>query len=110
MPVVIAFCTCPDTGSAARIAAALVEERLAACVNRLPGVASTYRWQGRIEQADEVLLLIKTTADCLPALRQRLPQLHPYELPELVAVEATGGLPAYLDWVAAETRPDERNE
>lgn len=110
MPVVIAFCTCPDTGSAARIAAALVEERLAACVNRLPGVASTYRWLGRIEQADEVLLLIKTTADCLPALRQRLPQLHPYELPELVAVEATGGLPAYLDWVAAETRPDERNE
>lgn len=110
MPVVIAFCTCPDTGSAARIAAALVEERLAACVNRLPGVASTYRWQGRIEQADEVLLLIKTTADCLPALRQRLPQLHPYELPELVVVEAAGGLPAYLAWVAAETRPDERNE
>lgn len=110
MPVVIAFCTCPDPGSAARIAAALVEERLAACVNRLSGVASTYRWQGRIEQADEVLLLIKTTAGRLSDLRQRLPQLHPYELPELVVVEATGGLPAYLDWVAAETRPDERNE
>ncbi len=110
MPVVIAFCTCPDTTSAARIATALVEERLAACVNRLPGVASTYRWQGRIEQADEVLLLIKTTAERLPALRQRLPQLHPYELPELVVVEAAGGLPAYLDWVPAETRPDERNE
>ncbi len=110
MPVVIAFCTCPDAGSAARIAAALVEERLAACVNRLPGVASTYRWQGRIEQADEVLLLIKTTAERLPALRQRLPQLHPHELPELIVVEAAGGLPAYLDWVAAETRTDERNE
>ncbi|HZV37214.1 MAG TPA: divalent-cation tolerance protein CutA [Pseudoxanthomonas sp.] len=110
MPVVIAFCTCPDSGSAARIATALVEERLAACVNRLPGVASTYRWQGRIEQADEVLLLIKTTAERLPALRQRLPQLHPYELPELIVVEAAGGLPAYLDWVATETRPDERNE
>lgn len=110
MPVVIAFCTCPDTDSAARIAAALVEERLAACVNRLPGVASTYRWQGRIEQANEVLLLIKTTAERLPALQQRLPQLHSYELPELIVVEAAGGLPAYLDWVAAETRPDERNE
>lgn len=110
MPVVIAFCTCPDAGSAARIGAALVEERLAACVNRLPGVASTYRWQGRIEHADEVLLLIKTTAERLPALQQRLPQLHPYELPELIVVEAAGCLPAYLDWVATETRPDERNE
>lgn len=110
MPVAIAFCTCPDADSAARISTALVEERLAACVNRLPGVASTYRWQGRIEQADEVLLLIKTTSERLPALRQRLPQLHPYELPELVVVEATGGLPAYLDWVVAETRPDEQNE
>ena len=110
MPAVIAFCTCPDADSAARIAAALVGERLAACVNQLPGVVSTYRWQGRIEQADEVLLLIKTTAGRLPDLQRRLPQLHPYELPELVVVEATGGLPAYLDWVATETRPDERKE
>lgn len=110
MPVAIAFCTCPDTASAELIATTLVEERLAACVNRLPGVVSTYRWQGRIEQAGEVLLLIKTTAERLPTLRQRLPQLHPYELPELIVVEAAGGLPAYLDWVAAETRPEERNE
>lgn len=110
MPVLIAFCACPDPGSAARIAAALVEERLAACVNRLPGVASTYRWQGRIEQAEETLLLIKTTAERLPALQRRLPELHPHELPELVAVEAAGGLPAYLEWVATETGSDERTE
>ena len=110
MPVVIAFCTCPDPDSAARIAGTLVEERLAACVSRLPGVASTYRWQGQIEQADETLLMIKTTAERLPAVQRRLLQLHPYELPELVAVEAAGGLPAYLDWVVAETRADEGNE
>lgn len=110
MPVLIVYCTCPDADSAARIARTLVEERLAACVNQLAGATSTYRWQGRIEQASEILLLIKTTAERLPALQQRLPQLHPYELPELIAVEAAGGLPAYLDWVAAETRPDERNE
>ncbi len=64
---------------------------------------STYRWQGGVEQADEVLLLIKTTADRLDALTVRLRTLHPYELPELIAVEVRAGLPAYLEWVAAET-------
>ncbi|HJW47123.1 MAG TPA: divalent-cation tolerance protein CutA [Lysobacter sp.] len=103
MPVLLAYCTCPDADSAAAIARALVEERLAACVNQVPGVRSTYRWQGGIEQADEVLLLIKTTADRLDALTVRLRTLHPYELPELIAVEVRAGLPAYLEWVAAET-------
>ena len=103
MSVLVAYCTCPDAGSADAIARALVEERLAACVNVLPGVRSTYRWQGAVEQADEVLLLIKTTADRLDALAGRLRSLHPYELPELVAVEARAGLPAYLEWVAAST-------
>lgn len=103
MPVLLAYCTCPDAESARAIALALVEERLAACVNQLPGVRSTYRWQGSVEQADEVLLLIKTTADRLDALTARLRRLHPYELPELIAVEVRAGLPAYLDWVAAET-------
>ena len=103
MPVLLAYCTCPDADSAEAIAHALVEERLAACVSRLPGVRSTYRWQGSVEQADEVLLLIKTTADRLDALTARLRALHPYELPELIAVEVRAGLPAYLDWVAAET-------
>ena len=105
MSVLVAYCTCPDAASADAIAQALVAERLAACVNRLPGVRSTYRWQGAVEQADEVLLLIKTTAARVDALAARLRQLHPYELPELVAVEARAGLPDYLQWVAASTTP-----
>ncbi|MCE3004224.1 MAG: divalent-cation tolerance protein CutA [Xanthomonadaceae bacterium] len=106
MDVLLAFCTCPDEATAARIARALVDERLASCVNRLPGVRSTYRWQGAVHDDAEVLLLIKTTRARLPALRERLPALHPYELPELIAVEVAGGLPAYLDWVAAGVAAD----
>lgn len=104
--VVLAFCSCPDAATASRIAQALVGERLAACVSVLPGVRSVYRWQGNVERADEVQLLIKTGADRMPALAERIVALHPYELPEVVAVEAAGGLPAYLDWVTAETTPD----
>lgn len=105
MSVLLAYSTCPDAASADRIARALVDERLAACVSRLPGVQSTYHWQGGIEQADEVLLLIKTTTDRLDAMTARLRSLHPHELPELIAVEVHAGLPAYLDWVSAETAP-----
>lgn len=95
--------TCPDVDSAERIARALVEERLAACVTRLPGARSLYRWRGAIEQADEVQLLIKTTSARLDVAIARLCELHPYELPEAVAVEASAGLPGWLDWVRAET-------
>lgn len=100
------FSTCPDAASAERIARALVEERLAACVSRLPGMHSTYRWSGAVEQAEEVLLLVKTAADRLPALTRRLCELHPYAVPELVAVDVAAGLPAYLHWVYAETREE----
>ena len=103
MPAHLVFCTCPDPASARRIADAVVGERLAACVNLIPGLVSVYRWQGQIEQADEILLLIKTTQDRLPALTARLTELHPHELPEVLAVEADAGLPAYLEWVAAQT-------
>jgi periplasmic divalent cation tolerance protein len=96
--------TCPDFDTAQRIADALVEERLAACVNFLPGVHSTYRWKGKVEHAGEVLLLIKTTRVRLPAVQERIVALHPYELPEVLSVEA-GGLPAYLQWIAQETDP-----
>jgi periplasmic divalent cation tolerance protein len=102
--VLACYCTCPDLASAERVAETLVSERLAACVNLLPNVRSVYRWQGAVERADEVLLLIKTTRERLDALAARVPALHPYELPELLAVEAVGGLPDYLDWVVAETR------
>ncbi|HHN5180823.1 TPA: divalent-cation tolerance protein CutA, partial [Klebsiella pneumoniae] len=94
-----------DADSAERIATALVAERLAACVNLLPGLRSVYRWQRKVEAAAEVLLLVKTSAEAYPALQERLRQLHPYELPELLAVEAASGLPEYLQWLAAESRP-----
>ena len=98
--VLVCLCTCPDRATGQRIAEALVAEGLAACVNVLPGVHSVYRWQGGVEHADEVLLLAKTTRARMDALQARLLELHPYELPELLAVEAASGLPAYLDWVA----------
>jgi len=101
----ICLCTCPDADVAERIATALVEERLAACVNVLPAVTSIYRWQGVVERAGETMLLAKTTRERLAALGARIVALHPYELPEVVAVEAVGGLPDYLAWIAAETRP-----
>jgi periplasmic divalent cation tolerance protein len=104
MTALLCYCTCPDADTAGRIATALVEERLAACVNTLPGLRSIYRWQGQVETADEVLLLIKTSAEAYPALQDRLRDLHPYELPELLAVEPALGLPGYLQWLADETR------
>lgn len=100
MNTLVCFCTCPDADTARRIADALVQERLAACVNIVPGVQSVYRWEGAIQRDDEVLLLIKTVQDRLQALQARVLALHPAELPELVAVEVAGGLAAYLDWVA----------
>jgi periplasmic divalent cation tolerance protein len=103
MPVVVVQCSCPDAESAGRIAQALVGERLAACVQTLPGVASTYRWQGEVQVADEVLLLIKTSRARLDALKARLPDLHPYDLPELIVLDAVDGLERYLHWVEAET-------
>jgi periplasmic divalent cation tolerance protein len=104
--VLVCLCTCPDRGSADAIAEALVAERLAACVNLLPGMTSVYRWEGRIERTEEVQLLIKTTSARLQALQARLGALHPYDVPELIVLEAVGGLPAYLHWVAAETAAD----
>lgn len=104
MSACIAYCACPDPDTAGRIAERLVAERLAACVNLLPGVRSVYRWQGAVEQADEVLLLVKTSVARLDALTARIGELHPYELPEVIAVEAIGGSAAYLGWVAEATR------
>lgn len=100
MDVVVCFCACPDAAVAARIADALVEAKLAACVNVLPGMRSVYRWQGAVERTDEVLLIIKTVRAQVEPVGALVASLHPYELPELVAVEAAAGLPAYLAWVA----------
>jgi periplasmic divalent cation tolerance protein len=87
-----------------RIARALVEERLAACVNLVPGVRSVYRWRGAVQSDSEVLLVIKTVRERFPALRARVRELHSYELPELVCVEPSGGEEEYLAWVVAETK------
>jgi periplasmic divalent cation tolerance protein len=105
MTALLVYSACPDAASARRIADALVGERLAACVSVLPGMVSTYRWQGAIERADEVLLVAKTVAERREALQARLVELHPYELPEVLAVEAAA-LPAYHAWIARETRAD----
>ena len=96
----------PDAASARTLAALLVEQRLAACVNILAPCRSVYRWQGKIEDASEVPLLIKTTAARYAALEAAIRAGHPYELPEIVAVPLASGLPEYLAWVAAETTPE----
>ncbi|KLJ02413.1 divalent-cation tolerance protein CutA [Luteimonas sp. FCS-9] len=103
MPALVCLSTCPDDASAQRLAQALVEDRLAACVNIVPGVRSVYRWDGRVHAEAETLLVIKTTDACLAALTARLPTLHPYDVPELVALPVAGGLADYLHWIDAET-------
>ncbi len=99
--VLFVVSTFASVEEAQRIARLLVEERLAACVNCGPAVESIYRWQGKIESAQEVVAFIKTTIGRYPALESRLCDLHPYEVPELVAFRAADGLPAYLRWVEA---------
>lgn len=98
-PYRIVLCTCPDAGSAGNLARGLVEGRLAACVNIIPGLTSIYGWQGEVETDSEVLLLIKTRADRLDALETFLRRHHPYELPEIVAVPIEKGSAAYLKWL-----------
>jgi periplasmic divalent cation tolerance protein len=94
---------CPDEESANAIALALVEARLAACVNILPRVQSVYRWQGAVESATEIPLFIKSTAANYPALEATIRNRHPYQVPEIIALPVTHGLSAYLDWIASET-------
>jgi periplasmic divalent cation tolerance protein len=93
----------PDRAAAERLADLLVGQRLAACVNILAPCRSVYRWEGEVQHDEEHPVLIKTTAERYPALESALRSGHPYELPEIIAVPIERGLPAYLDWVAAET-------
>ena len=102
--VLVAISNAPDAQTAERIARALVEERLAACVNLLAPCTSIYRWQGALEQSAEVPMLIKTTRRRWPALEARFRELHPYQVPELVALAPDAILPAYASWVIGETR------
>jgi len=91
--------SCPDDATAERIARDLVEGGFAACVSRVPGLRSTYRWQGRVEDEPEVLLLIKTVATRFQELEMRLKSLHPYEVPEIIAVPIAKGSSDYLSWL-----------
>jgi periplasmic divalent cation tolerance protein len=105
--VLVILCTCPDAAAAGAIAETLVREGLAACVNTVPGIASVYLWQGQIQRDAEVLLLIKSTQGRLAQLTERLREIHPYELPEIVALPVGGGLPDYLQWVTKCTLRDD---
>ncbi len=101
--VLLALTNLPDQASAERLASALVEARAAACVNILAGCRSVYRWQGEVETASEVPLLMKTTRAAYPRLEKIVREHHPYELPEIIAIPVVAGLPGYLQWVAEET-------
>lgn len=104
MSVLLAYSACPDAATAERIARALVEERLIACGNVVPGLTSIYRWRGAIEEAAECLLLMKAPLEKLAALAERIGALHPYEVPEVLVLEVESGAGAYLGWVLEETR------
>lgn len=103
--VLLVLCTFPDVGKARQIGTLLVERQLAACVNLLPRVESVFRWQGAVETADEVLAIFKTTSASYPALREELAAMHPYEVPEIVALVPEDVADAYARWVMAEVRP-----
>src|SRR5678816_1250174 len=95
----VALVTAPDDAVAASIARTLVEERLVACANLVANVRSIYRWQGSVEDQREVMLVLKTRADRVDALAERLRALHPYDVPELLVLGVETGLAPYLDWV-----------
>ena len=103
METILVISNLPDQASAQKLAAILIEQRLAACVNVQSPCTSVYRWQGNVETATEVPVFIKTTREHYPALEQAIKANHPYELPEIIAVPLVAGLPAYLEWVRTET-------
>jgi periplasmic divalent cation tolerance protein len=95
----IALCTVPDEATAGQIADALVSEKLAACVNIIPSIISVYRWKDAVEHGEELLLLIKTSEAVWPFLETRILELHPYELPEIIAVPIDAGQTEYTQWI-----------
>jgi periplasmic divalent cation tolerance protein len=99
----VVIMTAPDAACAERLSRALVEERLAACVNCVPGLRSIYRWQGEIQDDAELLLIAKTRRDRVAELAKRVAALHPYALPEVLALPVVGGSSAYLDWIRSES-------
>jgi periplasmic divalent cation tolerance protein len=102
---VVVLVTAPSADAAAEIARGLVEEGLAACGNVVPAIRSIYRWAGEIQDEAEALLVLKTERRLVPALKERLPALHPYQVPELLVLPVEDGLAPYLDWVSRSVRP-----
>jgi len=100
-PYQLILCTCPNSDIAEQLASRLVEQRLAACINIVPGLISIYRWQGKVEKDMEVLLLIKTTQDRYGAVESAIQKHHPYELPEIIAVTVEQGSSDYLRWITS---------
>jgi periplasmic divalent cation tolerance protein len=103
MEILLVVTHCPDEECANAIALATVEAKLAACVNILPRVQSVYRWHDKVESASEIPLTFKSTTVMYSALEAKIRELHPYDLPEIIALPLSQGLPAYLQWVATET-------
>jgi periplasmic divalent cation tolerance protein len=97
--IVLAFCTFPDAETARKIVRELVETKLAACGNVLAQIHSIYRWQGKVESADEVVAIFKLPSNCYSEFEARLRSLHPYDVPEIVSAKVDRGLPEYLRWV-----------
>ena len=104
--IVLAFSTFPDVETARRIARELVTEKFAACANVIPKIESIYRWQGKIEQGDETLVLFKTTAARFAVFQEKLKSLHPYDVPEIVSCPVDEALPEYLRWVIDSSTPE----
>jgi len=102
--LVVVLTTAPDREVAERLATSLVEERLVACGNIVPGVTSIYRWEGEVHNDSEVMLLLKSTHQLVAALRERIAQLHPYDLPEVLVLPVAEGTDRYADWVRGEVR------
>jgi periplasmic divalent cation tolerance protein len=102
---IVVLSNCSSREEADRIARGLVEARLAACVNIIGGVGSVYHWQGKIEEGQETMLVIKSRRDLFENLQQRLAAMHSYEVPEAIAIPVVDGLPAYLDWMERELAP-----
>jgi len=97
---VIIYVTAPDEETAVTIGRALVEEKLAACANIVPRIRSLYRWKGAVEDEREVLMILKTRTELFDRVEQRVRSMHPYEVPEIVAIPLTHGSPPYLDWLS----------
>ncbi len=106
-PYRLVLSTCPDRQNAEAIAAGIVKDGLAACVSIIPGLRSVYMWQGKVENSDEYLLLIKTHAHCYNRLETVIRRCHPYELPEIVSVPIETGLAEYLAWIDASVTKDQ---